>query len=272
MGYVIEVQDHNFEEEVLDKSRQTPVIVDFYATWCGPCQMLAPILQEIAQEYDCVVAKVNTDENAYTAQAFGVEGIPDVKIFRNGEVIDGFVGVLQDSDIRAMLAKHQIRSDLDDRLDTIQQAMETGDTNAAEAQLLELRQAYPNRPQLTLDTAKFYISIGELDKADAQLAQIQGDPQHAPQVEAIRNFTNFQRQCQQPIGEGELDRAFSQACCKAVAGEYEAALQGFIEIVERDRKYQNDGARKAAIAIFNLIGSDNPITKEYRKRLTMALY
>ncbi|WP_017659547.1 thioredoxin [Baaleninema simplex] len=273
MGYSLEVYDHNFEEEVLEKSRQTPVIVDFYATWCGPCQMLAPILKQVAQEYDCVVAKVNTDENPYIPQAYGVQGIPDVKIFRDGEVIDGFVGVLPEPELRNLLAKCQIRSDLDDRMDAVKQAMDSGDSEAAESQLLALCEAYPDRPQLFLDAAKFYVAIGEFEKAEARLAEVPAsDRQYAPQVEAVRALITFKRQCDRPVGESELDREFSRACCLTVSGNYKEALETFIDLVGRDRGYQNDGARKAAIAIFNLLGNDHPLTQEYRRQLTMALY
>ncbi|MBO9997670.1 MAG: thioredoxin [Cyanobacteria bacterium SID2] len=273
MGYSIEVYDHSFEEEVLEKSFQTPVIVDFYATWCGPCQMLKPILESVAQEYDCVVAKVNTDENSSVAQAYGVQGIPDVKIFRNGEVVDGFVGALPEPQLRDLLAKCQIRSDLDDRIDAAKQAMESGDLKNAEAQWLALREQYLDRPQITIETAKFYVSIDEFDKAEAQLSGISAsDRQYGAQAEAVRALIEFKRQCKAPIGDGELDRSFSRACCLTVAGEYEEALKTFIEIVERDRGYQNDGARKATLAVFNLLGNDHPLTQSYRRQLTMALY
>ncbi|MGC9503074.1 thioredoxin [Baaleninema sp.] len=273
MGYSLEVYDHNFEEEVLEKSRETPVIVDFYATWCGPCQMLKPILEQVAKEYDCVVAKVNTDENPYVPQAYGVQGIPDVKIFRDGEVVDGFVGALPEPQLRDLLAKCQIRSELDDRMDAVKHAMDSGDLESAESKLLALCEAYPDHPQLSLDAAKFYVSLGEFEKAEAKLADVPAsDRQYAPQVEAVRALITFKSQCDRPLGDSELDRDFSRACCETISGNYEAALNSFIDIVGRDRGYQDDGARKATIAIFNLLGNDHPLTQEYRRKLTMALY
>jgi putative thioredoxin len=127
MGYSVDVYDHTFEEEVLEKSYQIPIIVDFFATWCGPCQMLKPILETVAQEYNCVVAKIDIDNNQYLANAYQIEGVPDVKIFREGKVVDGFVGVLPEPQLKALLANCQISSHIEEGLAAVKLAISSDD-------------------------------------------------------------------------------------------------------------------------------------------------
>ncbi len=273
MGYSIEVYDHNFEQEVLEKSYEIPAIVDFYAVWCGPCQMLKPMLEKVALEYDCVVAKVNIDENQYLAQAFRVEGVPDVKIIRNGEVLDGFVGVLPEPQLREFLANCDIKSGLDEGLEVIRQAVLGENRTQAEAMFASLLTKYPENRRLRLEAAKFYISEDELAKVEELLGVIQADePEFFAEAQAVKALLLFKRECNHSSGEGELDWMFSQASCLTVAGNYEEALQLFLKIVESDRSYKKDGGRKAMLAIFDLLGNDHPLTKVYRRNLMTVLF
>ncbi len=273
MGYSIEVYDHNFDQEVLEKSYEIPAIVDFYAVWCGPCQMLKPMLEKVAQEYDCVVAKVNIDENQYLAQAFRIEGVPDVKIIRNGEVLDGFVGVLPEPQLREFLTNCNIKSGLDEGLNTIRQELLEGNRTQAEALFASLLTQYPENRRLRLEAAKFYISEDELEKIEELLGVIQSDePEFFAEAQAVKALLQFKMECNHPSGKGELDRKFSQASCLTVAGNYEEALQLFLEIVESDRSYKKDGARKAILSIFDLLGNDHPLTKVYRRSLMTVLF
>jgi putative thioredoxin len=165
MGYSIDVYDHTFEEEVLEKSHQIPVIVDFFATWCGPCQMLKPILENVAQEYDCVIAKIDIDKNQYLASAYQIEGVPDVKVFRDGKVVDGFVGVLPEPQLKELLANCQIVSDIDQGLAAVKSAMSLKDWQSAQTSLKNLIDRYPGNHRLALAAAKCLIAIDRLDQA-----------------------------------------------------------------------------------------------------------
>jgi putative thioredoxin len=273
MGYSIDVYDHDFEEEVLAKSRDIPVIVDFFATWCGPCQMLKPMLEKVAQEYDCVVAKVDTEQNQFLSQAYRIEGIPDVRIFCNGEIVDGFVGVLPEPQLQELLAKCGIRSRLDDEFAAVRQAMDSGDRDRAENLIARLLEAYPDNRNVLIEAARWLVRLDRLDRAEQLLAPIGRDEKaDYARANAIRALIGFKQECANPTGDSELDRLFSEAACHAVEGNYEAALKHFIDIVGKDRGYKNDGARKAAIAIFDLLGDSNPLTATYRKQLMLAMY
>lgn len=273
MGYSIEASDRNFEEEVLEKSYQKPVIVDFFATWCGPCQMLKPILEKIAQEYDCVVAKVDTEENPSLASAFNVEGIPDVKIIANGQIIDGFVGVLPEPQLRELLAKHNIKSELEDGLAAIQGEIAEGNLEKAETLFQSFLAKYPDNRRVALEAAKFFIGTNQLEMAQSLLVPIGADEKEFfAEAQAVKALIQFKSEYSSPTGDSDLDRAFTKAAGLAVAAQYEEALELFLEVIETDRDYRDDGARKAMISIFDLLGNDNPLTREYRKKLTLALY
>ena len=272
MGYTIEVQDHNFEQEVLEKSYQKPVIVDFFATWCGPCHMLSPILEKIASEYDCVVAKLNTEENPYISQAFKVEAIPDVKIIAEGRIIDGFVGVLPEPEIRQLLAKCGIKSTLEDSLTDIQQQIAAGDAATASEMLASLLSTYPDNRRVALTAAKFYLAADQMTKADDLISSIQADEREFyAEAQAVKALIKLKLESSLPA-ENDLDKAFAKAASLTVAGNYGEALPLFLDIIMEDKKYKDEAPRKAMISIFNLLGDTHPLTKEYRRKLTTALY
>lgn len=273
MGYTITVDNDSFETEVFQKSFDKPVLIDFYATWCGPCQMLKPILENIAQEYDVVVAKVNIDENQRLAHDYGVEGIPDVRLMNQGEIIDRFVGVLPEPQMQEFLGKHNIKSGLEQGLKAIETEMQAGNFEACGTIMENLLQQYPDNKGLMIEGAKFYIDTEQPEKADNLLSTItESDKQLYSQAQALKQFIVLERACKIPEGNSELDKKFSEAACLVVEGYYQEALEGFLEIVSEDRSYKNDGARKAVLALFELLGEDHPLTKEYRKKLMMALY
>lgn len=272
MGYSIEVYDHNFEE-VLEQSYQLPVIVDFFATWCGPCQMLKPMLENVAKEYDCVVAKVDIDNNQYLANAYQIESVPDVKVFRDGKVVDGFVGVLSEPQLAEFLANCQIFSRIELGLEAVRVALADDDKRQAQTQLEELLDLYPENRRVMLAAAQSFVTLDRPEKAMELVSAIgENEKQYYRKSQAIKALIDFARECQEPLEECEIDLQFARACCLTGAQQYEEALTLFLEIVERDRKYRDDAARKAAIVIFELLGNDHPLTSEYRKKLMLVLY
>lgn len=281
MGYSIDVYDHDFEEQVLEKSHQTPVIVDFFATWCGPCQMLKPILEKVAQEYDCVVAKIDIDKNQYLASAYQIEGVPDVKVFRDGKVVDGFVGVLPEPQLNELLANCQIVSDIDQGLAAVKLAISSEDWQSAQTSLNDLIARYPGNHRLTLAAAKSLIVLDRLDQALELISEIQEDQKsYYSQAQAVKALIEFKQKGSQPVEDSDetatpqeyRDRQFARACFLTVEEKYEEALTLFLDIVGQDRKYRDDGARKAMLTIFELLGNEHSLTKEYRKKLMLVLY
>ncbi len=273
MGTSVIVNSGNFATEVLQPSYEKPVLIDFFAQWCGPCQMLKPLLEKLVQEYDFVLAKVDIDANPDLAHTYRVEGVPDVRIVQQGQVQKGFVGMLPEAQIRQLLTQLRLRSQLDTELEAFRAALEAGELEAARDRLGNLLQRYPQERPLLLEAAKFLLQVDDLVLAEQLLGQIQMDEkEYYPQAQAVRALIQFKRDQQQPGGDTELDTQFLQAEKLTLEGRYEAALEAFLTIVERDRKFRNDGARKAMITIFDLLGSEHALSKDYRKRLMTILY
>lgn len=273
MGASISVSQTTFAAEVLEKSHEKPVLVDFFAQWCGPCQMLKPLLETLAQEYDFVLAKVDIDQSPDLAHTYGVEGVPDVRVVVDGNVTDGFVGMLPEPKLREFLAQLQITSTLDEALEAIYADAAIGKVEQAETRLSALLQQYPDNRGLILEAANFYIEADRLDDAEKLLATIQDDDKtYAPHIKTLRAIVHFKKITLQPEGDSDLDRAFQQAASLVLGENYAPALEQFLSILTRDRQFRDDGARKAMLAIFDLLGDDHALTKDYRKRLVMALY
>ncbi|MBW4470778.1 MAG: tetratricopeptide repeat protein [Stenomitos rutilans HA7619-LM2] len=273
MGTSVAVNQANFEAEVIQQSHAKPVLIDFFAQWCGPCQMLKPVLEKLAQEYDFVLAKVDIDQSPDLAHTYGVEGVPDVKVAVNGTVTDGFVGMLPEPKLREFLAQLQITSVLDEALEAIYADAAIGQVEQAEAQLRALLEQYPDNRGLILEAANFYLEADHLDVAESLLAKIQDyDKEYATHAKTLKALVQFKQFALQPDGDSDLDRAFQHAANLVLEENYAAALEQFLSILTKDRRFREDGARKAMVAVFDLLGDNHALTKDYRKRLVMALY
>lgn len=273
MGSSISVNRTNFDASVLQTSHEKPVLVDFFAQWCGPCQMLKPMLERLVQEYDFVLAKVDIDANPELAQEYGVQGVPDVRIAIDGTLHEGFVGVLPEAQLRELMAQLNLKSALEQSLEAAYSAAAAGRTEEAQTLIDGLVQQHPNNFNLILQAANFYLQdLQQFDKAEQLLSKIPDhDREYAPYARILKAEGLFQRATQEPATT-ESDRTFQQAAQAALAKDYETALMLFMEIVSRDRAYKNDAGRKAMLAVFDILGDDHPVTRHYRKVLTTALY
>ena len=273
MGYSVTVNSDNFEAEVFQKSFEKPVLIDFYAQWCGPCQMLKPILEKIAQEYDLVVAKVNIDENKSLAHDYEVEGIPDVRLMHQGEMVNKFVGVLPEPQLRGFLAKHNIKSEIQTGLESIDGYLADEQIEKAEATFIDLVEKYPENRQIAIEMASFLIDLNQLENAEKLLDSVpEYEKEYFSKAQAGKQLIILKRACDNPETSSEADQLFRQASCLTLEGDYENALEMFLEVIGEDKNYKNDAAKKAMLAIFTLLGDENPLTKDYRKQLMMALY
>ncbi|MGF1458910.1 MAG: tetratricopeptide repeat protein [Leptolyngbyaceae cyanobacterium] len=273
MGAIVEVDSASFDEAVLEKSFETPVVIDFYAQWCGPCQMLKPLLEKLTREYDFVLAKVDIDQNPELARIYRVEGVPDVKVAVKGEMYNGFVGMLDEPQLRAFLEQLELKSTFTEAMATLEAAQQAGDAGQLKAQYADLLKQYPDRPELLLKAAQFFLKQGEFEQAILLLDRI--DPLNRPfgeQATAVRSLMDFHQVVADLEPSTDADQLYVSGAQATIAGNYEAAMKQFLELVKRDRKYRSDAGRKALLTLFSLLGNDHTLTQTYRKQLMQTLY
>jgi putative thioredoxin len=267
-----DVQD--FQEDVIEASRQTPVLVDFWAPWCGPCQQLGPVLEKLDEEMDTwSLVKVNTDENADVARRYGIRGIPAVKLFHEGNVIAEFTGALPERAVRDWLDEN-LPSESKSRIENAKEALQQGNTEEAEQLLWPVLDDNPDDPEVKVllaqalafrDPTRANALADEADIADPELRQVREAVQTIARLIALGNHPD-------ELPEAPVRDAYRAGIDALSKGRYEAALNHFIDVVRQDRAYDDDGARKACVALFTVLGNEHPATQEHRRTFDMALY
>jgi putative thioredoxin len=281
--HITDVTEQTFDTAVLDRSRQTPVLVDFWADWCGPCKMLMPVLQKLTGEYGgkFFLAKVNTDVEQALANRHGVKSLPTVKLFRNGKVVDEFLGVQPEKNIRALLDRH-IPRESDALVHNAALALKSGNTTEALTILQQAAQVDPANDRVKLELANLLARLGRVEDAEQVLNGLSAEMKESADVAALRAQLDFARIAQSARAPDELlkvvaanprDSAarYELAARFVLRDQFAAALDQLLEIVRTDRKFRDDAARKAMISVFNLLGGSGEIVNEYRRKLSMAL-
>lgn len=281
--FVIEVNQSNFNEVVIEGSMRHPVLVDFWAAWCNPCQMLMPILAKLADEYQgkFVLAKVNSDENQSLATQFGVRSLPTVKLFKDGAVVDEFMGALPEGQIRDFLDRH-IDREADLLLAAARSDLADGNLNEALATLEKANETDPGYKPVVVELAKLLIQTGHADRAEALLNDLSYDDRRAADVAGLLASIEFAREAESvPPMEAleaaveqnpdDLDARYALAIRQVVAGEYESAMDNLLTVMKKDRKFRDDAARKTLLKIFDLRGED-PLVEQYRRKMFNFLY
>ena len=276
--WVIEVGDADFESAVLKRSETTPVVVDFWAPWCGPCRALGPLLERLAAEHQgaFILAKVNVDEAPAVSEAFGIQSIPAVKGFRDGLLVGEFVGAQPEPTVRKLLELV-----LPTAADRLVAGAATLAPDAAEAALREALELEPRHARALLDLARILAARGDTAGA-LQLLERVSPP--SPLVGESERLAAELRMRTDGAGDQATLRARIAADpddlrarldlgrTLAALGKHEDALAELLDIVRRDRHFADDGARKAMVDLFAVLGPDHPLTERYRNELAKALF
>jgi putative thioredoxin len=281
MSY-IEITEKNFETEVLRRSYETPVVVDFWAPWCGPCRTLGPVLDQLAGEANgtWVLAKVNTDVAQQLATDYRIQGIPNVKAFVNGKVVDEFAGALPRHMIEQWLKKI-IPSDTDKSIVAARGYLKDGLFDQALPILEAAHVDEPQRVDVRIYLAELYARTNKVNRAAEILASIpEYEQDKHPKdfgtawllVEAAQAATRGDAAQRLQAAPDDLQARWDLALAKAAAGDYEEALRQLLELFKKNRAWNSEAARKGMVRLFKVQGDDHPRTAYWRAELGRWMY
>jgi len=275
---VIEVTDATFAATVIGPSQSKPVVVDFWAPWCGPCRVLGPVIERVAAEHagDVVLAKLNTDENPRTATQYRIQGIPAVKAFKGGKVVAEFTGAIAEPQVRAFF-KRLVPSEAEKAASAANGIAES-DPAAAEAAFRAVLKSAPNNGDANIGLARLLIARGEHEEAGTLLDRVGADRRakvlkHRLFLEdfaAKHGGENLEATAQ--TAPSDPRARYRWGVMLAAREQYEPALDELLESVRLDRAFADGAARKAVLAVFDILGLDSPTTREYQRRLSALLF
>jgi len=276
---VLDVTDATFQAEVLEKSKAIPVVVDFWAPWCGPCRVLGPIIEKVAAEQagNVALVKLNTDENPQTGMRYQIQGIPAVKAYRDGKVVREFTGAVPEPQVRAFF-QSLAPSELEVAAQRAAGLARNGDAAGAESAYREILGKSPGNADAVVGLAQILIGRGATEEAETILEKAPADRRakvlkHRLFLQAFADRHKDEDLAGEAARNPRDPRArYRYGVLLAARGGYEAALDELLDSVAIDRVFAEGAARKAALAVFDILGLDSPMTREYQRRLSQLLF
>ena len=261
----------DFNTQVIEQSQDKPVLVDFWAPWCGPCRVLGPVLEQLAEEQKdrWTLVKINTEEHQELAMEFGIRSIPNVKLFHKGKVINEFMGALPKTTIEKWLDEN-IPSESKMQLEAILAEQKSWPDTDLIIKLENFLVKVPGHKMARLHLARHLI----FDRPHVSKELIADFKDHEEQYEVVEDLRSLARLLQLPDQEDDRKVALilHEAKRALLSGQQEQAIQKLIEAAGLDKSFEKDLPRKSAIALFRLWGTQHPLTREYRRTFDMVLY
>jgi putative thioredoxin len=278
----------SFAKDVIEASRAVPVIVDFWAAWCGPCKQLTPVLEKVVKSYAGKVrlVKINVDEHPGIAGQLRVQSLPTVYAFRDGRPLDGFMGAQPESAIRAFvdrLVGAEAEADVATVLASAEQALEEGDVQAAAEIFAAVLQEHKQNPAALAGLARCYLKTGDLDRAEQMIALVPPEEKKIAAVEQVKAALELARKAPKAEQQGELEKKlaanpgdqqarFDVAVALAARGQKTEAVEHLLELVRRDRNWNDQAARKQLVQLFEAWGFKDAAAIDGRRRLSSLLF
>lgn len=274
--------DRNNIQQLLEFSMQVPVLLDCWAPWCQPCKVLMPILEKVTREYrgTFILAKLNIEENQEIAAQLGVRSVPDVKLISQGGLVDHFQGALPEKEIREWLSRY-FPAPEDAPASPEEQAAEAlaqGDTATARALYEQLVQQSPEHYPYQVELARTLVAEGRSDEALALLDALPPEERDSAAARGVRASIEFREEAPDDeelaglAGRDDSEAQYKRALRQVADGDYETGLEGLLAVMQKDRGYEDDAARKTLLRVFDALGADHPLTVTYRRKLFTLLY
>jgi putative thioredoxin len=281
--YIHTVTADSFQSQVVEASHTVPVLVDFWADWCGPCHMQMPVLVKLVDEYagKFLLAKVNTETERQLAQEHGIRSLPTMRLYRDGQVVEEILGAQTESTLRALLDPY-IERDSDKLRLAALGAHQQGRTEEAISMLRKAQEADPDNNRVQFSLIGLYLDAGRLGEAETQLDALPWAVQEETDARKLRALLDFARTAEDaaPIAEleqqrdnrpGDSQTRYRLAARYVLADRLQEAMDELLFIIQNDRSFGDDAARKGLLAVFELLGEEDELVATYRRRLSSAM-